>query len=65
MIDNINKLLHNLNNYPWHTPVFIHVGYNRFNIQKITNNDGYILIHVEEDANNPSPPRPFDDNDIA
>lgn len=51
----LTKLFHELTLYPWAKTVYMQVGYNRFRIKKVEQKDGYILLHAEDDADNPLP----------
>lgn len=35
-------------------PVFVQAGYNRFQIDTVTDQGDHVLIHVSEDAENPT-----------
>lgn len=52
---NLTKLLHSLTMYPWVKTVYLQVGHNRFKIKNVEQKDGYLLLHAEEDADNPTP----------
>lgn len=34
-------------------PIFVQVGFNRFDIKGVTIHDDYLTIDIEDDANNP------------
>ena len=48
-----SELIKSLLNSYSNKEIFIQVGFNRFSIETITEEKDYILLVVEEDANNP------------